>query len=66
MMFCPRCGSILIPDLNKKIIRCNGCNYKEDKNRSMIIKERLNSKDKIKKPSVATQYLVFPFSTQAI
>ena len=42
MMFCPRCGSILIPDLNKKIIRCNGCNYKEDKNRNIIIKEDRN------------------------
>ena len=48
MMFCPRCGSILIPDFNKKIIKCNGCNYKEDKNRNMVVKEKLNNKDKIK------------------
>jgi|SRR3989338_3723345 len=48
MMFCPKCGSILLPDLEKKIIRCSSCNYKEDKNRNIIIKEVVNNKDRIR------------------
>ena len=48
MMFCPKCGSILFPDLEKKGIRCKNCNYKESKSKSMIVKEKINNKDKIK------------------
>jgi len=47
-MFCPKCGSILFPDLEKKGIRCKNCNYKESKSKSMIVKEKINNKDKIK------------------
>ena len=48
MMFCPKCGSMLLPDLDKKKIRCRNCNYKESRNKSIIVKERINNKDKIK------------------
>jgi len=48
MMFCPRCGSMLLPDLDKKQIRCRNCNYKESKNKSIIVKEKINNKEKIK------------------
>lgn len=48
MMFCPKCSSMLLPDLNKKDIVCRNCNYKEGKNKNIIIKEKINNKEKIK------------------
>ena len=48
MMFCPKCGSILLPDLDKKVIKCRNCNYKESKNKNIVIKEKINNKEKIK------------------
>jgi DNA-directed RNA polymerase subunit M len=48
MMFCPRCGGIILPDLEKKGIKCSKCNYRETKNKSMVVKEKVNNKEKIK------------------
>lgn len=48
MIFCPKCGSMLLPDLDKKQIKCRNCSYKESKNKSIIVKEKINNKDKIK------------------
>ena len=47
MMFCPKCGGIILPDLEKKGIKCSKCNYKESKNKTIMITEKIKSKAKI-------------------
>ncbi len=51
MQFCPKCGSILIPEKKKNRTKlvCNRCNYKGKNASSIIIKEKVNLKreDKI-------------------
>ncbi|MBS3125940.1 transcription factor S [Candidatus Woesearchaeota archaeon] len=40
-MFCPKCGSILVPkkEDTKKVMACSSCGYKTDKTRDATIKE---------------------------
>tara|TARA_Y100000034_G_scaffold100894_1_gene124789 strand:- start:206 stop:514 length:309 start_codon:yes stop_codon:yes gene_type:complete len=48
MMFCPRCSAMLLPDLEKKQIKCSSCNYKEGKNKNIVVKEKITTKENIK------------------
>jgi len=51
MHFCPKCGTILLPEKenNKTRMICNSCKYKSKTSSSIIIKEKikLNKEDKI-------------------
>lgn len=39
-MFCPKCGSILVPDKNKQL-SCSSCRYKAAKSKDLAIKEEM-------------------------
>ena len=45
MNFCPKCGSLLLPDANKKL-KC-GCGYISRQNKPIIIKEKVENGSKI-------------------
>ena len=46
-MFCPKCGSILVPkrEGNKKLLACS-CGYKSSKTDDAVIKETITKKEK--------------------
>ncbi len=46
MMFCPKCGSILIPNRNKKL-KCTQCSYTNKKKEKLVIKEKTEKNQKI-------------------
>ena len=48
MQFCPKCGAILVPQKNKKMILC-GCGYRSKNKEGITIKEsiKLSKEDKI-------------------
>lgn len=58
-MFCPKCGSILLPkkENNKRILACS-CGYKLKDTKNSEIKEVIHSKDKdvevIDRPDIET------------
>ncbi len=43
-MFCPKCGSILIVDSDKKKLRCK-CGYTPRSKKNVILKEKTNLKE---------------------
>ncbi len=47
MMFCPRCGSLMVPkrEKGKKVLACTSCKYKNKKLEVAQIKEKIK-KDK--------------------
>jgi DNA-directed RNA polymerase subunit M len=48
MMFCPKCGSLMIPkkDGSKKVLACTSCNYKNKKLEEATLKEKVVKKEK--------------------
>ena len=42
MMFCPRCGSILIPKQSK--LACPRCNYKTTEKQDAVLREKIQQK----------------------
>lgn len=45
MLFCPKCGSLLVPKPGKKDLKCS-CGYKSKQKENIIIKEQVKlSKD---------------------
>ena len=64
MMFCPKCGSILIPtkDGNKVIMKCS-CGYSNKQNQPINIKEVINDKKKIE--AVEEEVEVHPLTNEA-
>lgn len=49
MMFCSKCGAIIIPAKGKKTVACAKCGYriKQQKGGDIIVKEKLDKKDTI-------------------
>lgn len=64
-MFCPECGSILIPKKSgsKVIVRCS-CGYKSNDKVSTIIKEEVKKDNDVKKGAVDEDFETLP-STDA-
>jgi len=49
MMFCEKCGSILIPKKNRKgktVLACRSCSYVSKKRESLILKEKVYISEK--------------------
>lgn len=49
MMFCDKCGSVLIPKKNrlgKQILACTQCNFVSKKRENLILRERLQISEK--------------------
>ena len=48
IQFCPKCGAVLIPQKDKKMVSCS-CGYKSKQKPSLVIKEniKLKKEDKI-------------------
>ena len=42
MMFCEKCGTLIVPN-EKKQLKCSSCGYKS-KQKSLVIKEKVNNK----------------------
>lgn len=44
MLFCPKCGHLLVPKLkdNKKIMQCNNCSYSSKETKTAKISEKLD------------------------
>lgn len=50
-MFCPKCGSLLIPKKigSKKVLACSSCSYKTSETKQTVIREEITQK---KQPEV--------------
>ena len=49
MMFCEKCGSILIPKKNRKgknVLACRSCSYVTKRRESLILKEKVDINEK--------------------
>ena len=46
MIFCPKCGAMLVPDPETKKIKCS-CGYKETKTKNIVVREKINGKEKL-------------------
>ena len=48
MLFCPKCGHLLVPKQkdNKKIMQCNSCNFSTKDVKNAKISEKLTKEDK--------------------
>jgi len=59
MMFCPKCGSILVPlkdERNKVKVIC-GCGYRPKHKKNLILKEKIEKKKKIEVIDKVTETL---------
>ncbi len=45
-MFCPKCGSLLMPKKNKKVLACS-CGYTNKEKVNIKLSEKIEKKDKI-------------------
>lgn len=49
MLFCPECGTLLVPkeDGKKTILKCQNCNYSNVENEEILLHEKVEKKKKI-------------------
>jgi len=64
MMFCPKCGSILIPKKEEKkvVIKCS-CGYEKADKSHAVVKERIEEKAKVE--AVEEEVEVYPITHDA-
>jgi transcription factor S len=46
MMFCPKCGSLLVPKKNKKVLACS-CGYTNKDKENIKLSEEIKNEDEI-------------------
>lgn len=59
IQFCPKCGAVLIPQKDKKIVSCS-CGYKSKQKPSLVIKEKIKLKKEDKIEVVDKQIETLP------